>query len=130
MGNRYSRDMLAEIKSALESAPPPEESDDMTGRTVVSEMFEDIFDLRSQGHTFQSITEILSKVGVRLSATTLSSYFRDEQKDRRREERRRKKLEKNGKPVDLPNGKTPIKAKPAVDVINATIEDEDDDEIQ
>ena len=130
MGSRYSRDMLAEIKSALENAPPPEESDDMTGRTVVSEMFEDIFDLRSQGHTFQSIAEILSKVGVRLSATTLSSYFRDEKKARRREERRRKKLEKNGKPVDSPNGKTPIPVKPAVDVINATIEDEDDDEIQ
>lgn len=98
-------DILGDIKAALNAAPPPPESEEVTGRKVTSEMYNDIQALRVAGHTFESIAEIISKAGHPISGSTLTAYFRDERKARKREanrlkrEARQKEREANATPT-------------------------------
>ena len=57
--------------------------EEITGRKIVEEMFDDITELKDQGHTFESISEILKTVNVELSTSTLAGYYRDEIKERK-----------------------------------------------
>lgn len=123
MPRKYSPNLLADIRSALSEAPPPENPEEITARKIVEEMFEDITELRDEGHTFESIAEVLGNVGVQLSASTLAGYYRDEIKARKSRARKAKKaMQANQQTVPLSNNK--------VDVIAVTLEDDEDDDIQ
>lgn len=84
-------DILGSIREALKTAPPPPESEEVTGRKVAVEMYDDIQALKTAGHTFESIAEIISKAGYQISGSTLTAYFRDERKARKREANRLKR---------------------------------------
>lgn len=131
MARKYGLEILDSVFDALDNAPPPDKEKVATTKEIVEEAFEKIESLAEGGHTFEQISGILAGVGVEIAPSTLVSYVREIRIEREKEVRRQRRLERqNNKTVDSPNGKTPIQAKPALDVIHATIEDEDDDEIQ
>lgn len=131
MPRKYGLDALDNVLEALDNAPPPDKEKVATTRDIMEKAFEKIDALSRDGHTFEQISGILSGVGVEIAPSTIAAYVREIRNEREKEARRQRRLEKkNGKTVDSPSGKTPIQAKPALDVIHATIEDGDDDEIQ
>lgn len=131
MPQKYGLDALDKALDALDNPPPPDKENAVTGREIVEKAYERIESLCSDGHTFNQISEILAGVNIEIAPSTLAGYVREIRNERKKEARRQKRIERqNNKTVDSPNGRTPIQAKPAVDVIHATIEDEDDDEIQ
>lgn len=131
MPQKYSLHLLADIRSAFRDAPPPKTPEEITGRKIVEEMFDDITELKDQGHTFESISEILKTVNVELTTSTLANYYRDEIKERKVRERKARKAERekarsNGtpQPQNVPLNSSNL------DQVTVTLEDADDDEIQ
>lgn len=130
MGQKYSPNLLADIRSAFKEAEPPETIDELTGRTIVEEMFDDITDLRDNGHTFESISEVLKGVGVTLEAKTLSAYYRGENKARKSRERKARKLARMNETEGQATGQDASINTSQIDTIGATLVDETDDDIQ
>lgn len=116
---------LDKIKKALANAPAPSaEEMELTARRVVKEAFEEIRAMREAGHKFETIAEIIASAGdegVEVASSTLKSYYTDERKERRKAANRAKReanrLERESA--------TPQQPQPQV--INATLEDDDEE---
>ena len=131
MPQKYSPNLLKDIRLAFKDAPPPKTPEEITGRKIVEEMFDDITVLRDQGHTFESISEILKTVNVELSPSTLAGYYRDEIKARRARERRARKAERERAQVNgTQQDQTVSLSSSNLDQISVVLEDDDYDEIQ
>ncbi|ABW32838.1 hypothetical protein [Acaryochloris marina] len=127
---KLKRSILTDVRQALQNVPPPKESEDISRRIAIEEMYEDIASLLDDGHTFGTIAQVLEKNGIDINDQTLSQYFRDITKARKKAENRAKlEARKRGHPGRTVDSNGAIKATPSVQQISAEIID-DDDEIQ
>lgn len=59
---KLKRSILTDVREALQNVPPPEESEDISRRIAIEEMYEDIASLLDDGHTFGTIAQVLEKM--------------------------------------------------------------------
>ena len=60
---KLKRSILTDVREALQNVPPPKESEDISRRIAIEEMYEDIASLLDDGHTFGTIAQVLEKNG-------------------------------------------------------------------
>lgn len=122
---KVKRSLLSDVREALQNVPPPQQAEEITRRMAVEEMYEDIAQLRDEGHTFDAIAQVMASHGIDMNGHTLSGYFRAIAKVRRKAQNKARREAQVSTSVDS-NG--PVRAIPSVEKISAEIID--DDEIQ